>query len=40
VRATIRGNADVRMMGSGSVDLGNDATCTVTKMGSGSVHCR
>ncbi|MBP2514022.1 hypothetical protein J3A66_002284 [Sphingomonas sp. PvP018] len=27
------------MMGSGDVDLGSAARCTVSKMGSGSVRC-
>lgn len=39
VRAHASGTADVDIMGSGDVDISGGAKCTVSKAGSGNVHC-
>ena len=39
IRAAVAGDASVNIVGSGDVDLGPQARCTTTKMGSGSVRC-
>ena len=33
------GPADISMMGSGDVDVGPDARCKTSKMGTGTVRC-
>lgn len=39
VKAHSSGTADVSIMGSGDVDVAGGAKCTVSKAGSGTVHC-
>jgi hypothetical protein len=39
IRATVDGSAQVSVVGSGTVDLGRGARCTVTRMGSAKVRC-
>lgn len=39
VRATVNGPAKVAIMGTGNVDLGPQADCDVTKVGTGDVRC-
>lgn len=39
VRAAVAGPARVSLVGSGHIDLGGGARCSVTKMGSGTVRC-
>jgi len=39
IRASVRGAASVFLVGSGDVDLGPGARCTVRKLGSGAVRC-
>lgn len=39
IRATVDGPANVSVVGSGTVDLGRGARCTVTRMGSAQVRC-
>jgi hypothetical protein len=39
VKAHASGTADVNIMGSGDVDVSGGAKCSVSKAGSGSVHC-
>ena len=39
IRATVDGPAQVSVVGSGTVDLGRGARCTVTRMGKAQVRC-
>jgi len=39
IRATVEGPAQVSVVGSGTVDLGRGARCTVTRMGKAQVRC-
>ncbi len=39
VRATVTNGADIKIAGSGDVELTGGAKCSVSKQGSGNVHC-
>jgi hypothetical protein len=39
VKANATGTADVRIMGSGDVDVSGGAKCSISKSGSGDVRC-
>jgi hypothetical protein len=39
IRATVDGPAQVSVVGSGTVDLGRGARCTITRMGKAQVRC-